>query len=72
LSDDSHTALPPWGSEEAFRAEFDALLAGPSPENRVHGAIELERRPDGAPRPSRDAIDAARADVLGALWGLGL
>jgi hypothetical protein len=48
-------------------AALGELLAGPSPMNMVHGAIELG---DGVlPRPSEASIAAARNDVLAALWG---
>jgi hypothetical protein len=40
--------------------------------NRIHGAIELDGRASPAPRPSQDSIDAARNDILAALWGLEL
>lgn len=48
------------------------LLAGPSPVNMVHGAIELDGGANGAPRPSQAAIDAARNEILAALWGVEL
>jgi hypothetical protein len=69
---DDERRLPPWGTEEAFRAELDALFAGPSPVNRIHGAIELDGTATGAQRPSQASIEAARVDILAALWGLEL
>jgi hypothetical protein len=63
--DEGH--LPPWGTEEAFREELTQLFFGPSPVNRVHGAIELDGGSE-APRPSQASIDAARVDILAALW----
>jgi hypothetical protein len=69
---DDDQQLPPWGTEEAFRAELDELFAGPSPVNRIHGAIELDGTARGAQRPSQASIEAARVDILAALWGLEL
>jgi hypothetical protein len=64
MSDDAH-AQPQ--ETDAVDAALDSLLAGPSPVNMVHGAIELG---DGVvPRPSDASIAAARNDVLAALWG---
>jgi hypothetical protein len=64
MSDDDH-AHPQ--ETDAVDAALDSLLAGPSPVNMVHGAIELG---DGVvPRPSDASIAAARNDVLAALWG---
>jgi hypothetical protein len=61
--------LSPWGSEDALQAGLEELLAGPSPVNRIHGAIELDGHARPAPRPSQDGIDAARNEILAALWG---
>jgi len=57
----------PQDAGRSIEATLTDLLAGPSPVNMVHGAIEL-----GAgvvPRPSEASIAAARDDVLAALWG---
>ncbi|MEA2149823.1 MAG: hypothetical protein QOD69_1653 [Solirubrobacteraceae bacterium] len=69
---DEDDDLAPWGSEDALQEGLEELLAGPSPVNRIHGAIELDGRASPAPRPSQDSIDAARNDILAALWGLEL
>lgn len=63
--------LPPEPATDAVDRAIEGLLAGPSPVNRVHGAIALDG-PDRAARPSQAAIEAARAEVLAALWGLEL
>jgi hypothetical protein len=70
MSDDDH-ATPP-APDDAVDAGIEELLAGTSPVNMIHGAIELDRGGSGAPRPSQDCIDAARNDILAALWGLDL
>ena len=65
MSDDDREQLPETGDK--IDALLSDLLAGPSPVNMVHGAIELG---DGVvPRPSDASIAAARNDVLAALWG---
>jgi hypothetical protein len=69
MSPDDHAAPAP---EDPVDSAIDELLAGPSPVNMVHGAIELDGSANGAPRPRQAAIDAARNDVLAALWGLEL
>jgi hypothetical protein len=61
--------LAPWGSEEAFEAGLRTLLYGPSPVNRIVGAIELDGRGRPVARPSQATIEAARNDILAALWG---
>lgn len=53
-----------------FEAALGDLLAGPSPVNMVHGAIALDASANGATRPSRGSIDAARGEILAALWGV--
>ena len=64
MSDDDMRSQATGDRIDAALAE---LLAGPSPMNMVHGAIELG---DGVlPRPSETSIEAARNDVLTALWG---
>jgi hypothetical protein len=40
--------------------------------NAVHGAIQLDGSANGAPRPSQAGIDAARNEILSALWGVEL
>jgi hypothetical protein len=60
------------GIDDAVDAGIANLLAGPSPVNMIHGAIELDGAGCDVPRPSRDCIDAARNDILAALWGLDL
>jgi hypothetical protein len=65
MSDDDREQPPETGDK--IDALVSDLLAGPSPVNMVHGAIELG---DGVvPRPSDACIAAARKDVLAALWG---
>ncbi len=51
-------------------AAFRDLLAGVSPVNMVHGAIELGGGAGAAQRPSQASVEAARNDILAALWGL--
>jgi hypothetical protein len=59
------------GEEEAPEAELRERFDGPSPVNRIHGAIELDgNRPTGTPRASQAGIDAALDDIMAALWGL--
>lgn len=66
MSDDDH-APPPQETGDRIDDALAGLLAGPSPINMVHGAIELG---DGVvPRPSDASIAAARDDILAALWG---
>lgn len=65
MSDDDHAQ--PLQTGEGIDALLSDLLAGPSPVNMVHGAIELGDRV--LPRPSEAAIAAARHDILVALWG---
>jgi hypothetical protein len=65
MSDDDH--VRPQETGDSIDAVLSELLAGPSPMNMVHGAIELGDRV--LPRPSDASIAAARADVLAALWG---
>jgi hypothetical protein len=62
--------LPPWGTQDAFQAELTQLFDGPTPVNRIHGAIELHGSDGGSQRPSQASIEAARSDILSALWGL--
>ncbi len=69
---DRDDQLPPWGSEEALEGGLADLLAGPSPVNRIHGAIDLEGSGSDAPRPSQASVEAARTDILAALWGVSL
>jgi hypothetical protein len=65
MSDDDHEQPPE--TADGIDVLVSDLLAGPSPVNMVHGAIELG---DGVvPRPSDASIAAARNDVLAALWG---
>jgi hypothetical protein len=65
MSEDDHPRLQDAG--DGVDAALSKLLAGPSPMNMVHGAIELGDRV--VPRPSDASIAAARADILTALWG---
>jgi hypothetical protein len=60
----------PWASEAELEAQLRELLAGPSPANRIHGAIELDRGGRDVPRPSQASIEAARRDILAGLWAL--
>lgn len=53
--------------DDTFDTALQGLLAGPSPVNMVHGAIHLDGH--GPERPSQASIDAAREDILAALWG---
>jgi hypothetical protein len=53
-----------------LEAQLRELLAGPSPANRIHGAIELDRGGRDVPRPSQVSIEAARRDILAGLWAL--
>ncbi len=75
MFDDDHAA-PPAAPEDdtldAVDAGIEDLLAGPSPVNLIHGAIELDGSGSDAPRPSQASIDAARNEILAALWGLEL
>jgi hypothetical protein len=65
MSDDDQAQ--PLEAADEVDALLSDLVAGPSPVNLVHGAIELG---DGVvPRPSDACIAAARNDVLAALWG---
>lgn len=73
MSDDDHAApraAPDDDTVDPVDAGIEDLLAGPSPVNMIHGAIELDGSGSGAPRPSQASIDAARNDILAALWGL--
>ena len=84
MSDDHHATRPvpdDAGIEDpgavipldgAVDAGIEDLLAGTSPVNMIHGAIELDGSDSDAPRPSQACIDAARNDILAALWGLDL
>jgi hypothetical protein len=65
VSDDDHEQ--PLETGDRTDVLLSDLLAGPSPVNMVHGAIELGDRV--VPRPSDASIAAARNDVLAALWG---
>ena len=65
MSDDHHA--PPQETADPIDAAVSKLLAGPSPINMVHGAIELGERV--VPRPTDASIAAAQNDVLAALWG---
>ena len=67
-----HDDLAPWRSEAEFEAGLRQLLYGPSPVNRIVGAIELGGRGRPVARPSQATIDAARNDILAAIWGTGL
>jgi hypothetical protein len=67
-----HDDLAPWGTEQAFEAGLRELLYGPSPVNRIIGAIELDARGRPVARPSQATIEAARNDILAALWGMEL
>jgi hypothetical protein len=58
--------------DDAVDAGIKELLAGTSPVNMIHGAIELDGSGGDAPRPSQASIEAARHDILAALWGLDL
>ena len=69
MSQDEHEAPAP---DDLVDGGIRELLAGPSPVNMVHGAIELDGGANGAPRPSQAGIDAARSDILAALWGVEL
>jgi len=75
MFDDDHAA-PPAGPHDdtvdAVDAAIEDLLAGTSPVNMIHGAIELDGSGSDAPRPSQASIDAARNEILAALWGLDL
>jgi hypothetical protein len=76
--DDDHAAPPAALDDDtadaidAVDAGIDDLLAGTSPVNMIHGAIELDGSASHAPRPSQAGIDAARNEILAALWGLDL
>lgn len=74
--DDAVDAAPDDAVNAAMGDAVDAgianLLAGTSPVNMIHGAIELDGAGRDVPRPSQDCIDAARNDILAALWGLDL
>ena len=69
MAHDDHAALAP---DDPVDGGIRELLAGPSPVNMVHGAIELDGSANGMPRPSQACIDAARDDILAALWGVDL
>jgi hypothetical protein len=69
MSLDDHAAPAP---DDPVDGGIRELLAGPSPVNMVPGAIELDRSANGTPRPSQAGIEAARSDILAALWGLEL
>jgi len=69
MSQDDHAAPAP---DDPVDGAIEKLLAGPSPANMVHGAIELDGSANGAARPSQAGIDAARNEILAALWGLDL
>jgi hypothetical protein len=69
MSQDDHAAPAP---DDPVDGAIEGLLAGPSPVNMVHGAIELDGSANGGPRPSQACIDAARNDILAALWGVEL
>jgi hypothetical protein len=70
MKHDDRSATGPWASDDELEAGLRELLAGPSPHNRVHGAIDLEPGDRHARRPSQASIDAARLDILAGLWGL--
>lgn len=69
MSDDDHK--PPHASDEATAAGLEELLAGPSPVNVVHAAIELGGE-NAERQPSRRCIDAGRRDIIEALFGASL
>jgi hypothetical protein len=69
MSHDEHEAPAP---DDPVDGGIRELLAGPSPVNMIHGAIELDGSANGAARPSQAAIDAARNEILAALWGVEL
>jgi len=78
MFDDDHAAPPAAPDHDtvdtvdAVDAGIEDLLAGPSPVNMIYGAIELDGSGSDAPRPSQASIDAARNEILAALWGLEL
>jgi hypothetical protein len=69
MSQDEHEAPAP---DDPVDGAIRELLAGPSPVNMVHGAIELDGSANGAPRASQAGVDAARNEILAALWGVEL
>jgi hypothetical protein len=69
MTHDDHDERP-WASEAELQAGLRELLTGPSPANRIHGAIELGRAGRDVARPSQASIEAARLDILAGLWGL--
>jgi hypothetical protein len=72
--DDAGIEHPAAGTapDDAVDAGIGDLLAGTSAVNMIHGAIELDGSGSGAARPSQASIDAARNDILAALWGMDL
>jgi hypothetical protein len=68
MSRDDHTS--PQAPDDTVDAALRDLLAGVSPVNMIHGAIELGGGPSAAQRPSHASVEAARNDILAALWGL--
>jgi hypothetical protein len=67
MSHEDHNS--PQAPDDAVDAALSDLLAGVSPVNMVHGAIDLDGGAGGAPRPSQAAVEAARNDIFAALWG---
>lgn len=70
--DDTLDAFDTVDAFDDLDAGIEDLLAGPSPVNMIHGAIELDGSGSEAPRPSQASIDAARDEILAALWGLDM
>ncbi|MGH2944267.1 MAG: hypothetical protein ACRDLN_15995 [Solirubrobacteraceae bacterium] len=68
--DDRTPPRAPSDPEDPVDHALGDLLAGPTPVNMVHGAIELGTHAPGAERPSQACIEAARNDILAALWGM--
>jgi len=70
--DDAVAPVEAVDAVDAVDAGIEDLLAGTSPVNMIHGAIELDGGSSVVPRPSQASIDAARNEILAALWGLEL
>ena len=68
-NDDDHECPAVQAPPDAVDAALEGLLDGPSPVNMVHGALKLDGVASSAPRPSQAAVEAARNEILAALWG---
>jgi len=71
MSNDDHE-FPAVQAQDAVDAAIEGLLDGPSPVNMVHGALKLDGVASGVPRPCQAAVEAARNEILAALWGESL